>query len=103
MRSVSVHRLDVTMATNFFTFLAHNTVPEALGKSKHPRWRIQDGRHLTIMTLLPRDIASLLLIADLKGDIFKRTIYPSNLTDIAFLLATLWRTPPAPEDKKSPV
>ena len=29
--------------------------------------------------------------ADLKGDIFGRTIYPPSLTVMAFILAKLWR------------
>ena len=86
---------DVTMATTFerqfsqkiensflyeenslihviFIFLAHNIVSRALGKSKMAViWQI--------VTLLPP--------ADLKGDIFERSIHPPSFTVIAFILA----------------
>lgn len=55
------------------------------GKSRNLRWRVKNGRHLAIMTLLPRDITSSLRVVDLKGDVFKRTIYPANLTVKSFI------------------
>ena len=61
--------------------------PEVLRKSRNPRWRIQDGRNLAIMSKLPRHITSSLRDADFKGEIFGRTIYPSSVTVIAFILA----------------
>ena len=48
----------------------------------------QDGRHLTIMTLLPRHMTSPLPVVDVKGDIFVRT-YP--LIVIAFIVEKLLR------------
>ena len=44
--------------------------------------------------------------SDLKGDIFRPTMYFLSITVIAFILAKLWREdiisspPPAPEDQK---
>ena len=64
----------------------------------------QDGCHFTIMTLLPRDITPLLLVANIKEAYsFWRTIYPRILIVIAFIFAKLWRgaipPPMAPEEK----
>ena len=65
------------------------------GKSRKPRWPIQDGHHLAIIT-------SLLPVADLKA----RALYPPRLIFIAFILAKLWRgtptRPPSAEDKIKP-
>ena len=50
-------------------------------------WRnpeIQFGRHLTIMIPLQRHMTSSLHVADVKGDIFGRTISPPSVIVIAF-------------------
>lgn len=56
-------------------------------------------------------MTSSLVVADLKGDIFRRTFYPPSLTVTAFIFAKLWRwdggirpspPPPAPEEKRKP-
>ena len=57
-------------------------------------WRnpeIQDGHHLTIMMPLQRHMTSSLHVADVKGDIFGRTISPPSVIVIAFILAELYR------------
>ena len=84
------------------TFFRFWRFPEFLEKFRNPRWRIQDDRHLAIMTKL-RHITSSLRNADVKGDNFRRTIYLLSLTVLA--LSTLPPPPtPAPEDNKnSPV
>ena len=53
---------------NFVSF------PGVMGKFINPRWRIQDGRHLRIMTKLPRQMTSSVRVADHIGDIFVLTI-----------------------------
>ena len=52
---------------------------EVLGKSRYPTWRIQDGRHLTIMMSFQRHMTSSLLVGDVKGNIFTRAISPPSL------------------------
>ena len=42
------------------------------------------------MMCLPRHMTSLLLVADLKGNILGRTVYPPGLIVVAFIVAKLW-------------
>ena len=55
---------------------------EALDKSKMAD---QHGRHSVLITQLLRHIASSPHIADVEGDIFRRTIYPPSLVVITFI------------------
>ena len=54
----------------------------------------KDGRHSELITQLLRHVTSSHHDADLKGDIFRRTIYPPRLVVIAFIFAELrsWKT-----------
>ena len=69
----------------------------------------QDGRHSEIITQLLRHVTPSRHDADVKGDIFRRTIYPPSLVIIAFIFSELRRgegaefAPPVVEDQKSPV
>ena len=49
----------------------------------------QDGCHSDIMTQLLCHVTSSLRDADLKGDIFRRAIYPPSLLVIAFIFSVL--------------
>ena len=69
------------------------------------------GPHSEMITQLLRHVTSPPLDADVKGDIFRRTIYPPTLVVIAFILSELRRggglgeSPPPPavvEDPKKP-
>ena len=70
----------------------------------------QDGRHSKMITQLLRHVTSSPHDAVVKGDIFRRTIYPPSLAVIAviFLEVRRWvRNPPPPlppvvEDQKEP-
>ena len=52
----------------------------------------QDGRHSEMITQLLRHVASQTHDADVKGDIFRHTIYPASLVVIAFTLGNLRST-----------
>ena len=59
------------------------------------------------MMSLQRHMTSLLLVVDLKGNIFGRAIYRLSLIVIAFILAKLWggggggiRPPPIPRPRR---
>ena len=45
----------------------------------------QDGRHSEMVTQLLRHVTSSPHNGDVKGDIFRRTIYPPNVVVIAFI------------------
>ena len=49
----------------------------------------QDGPHSEMITQLLRHVASSPHDADVKGDIFRRTIYPPSLVVIAFISSVL--------------
>ena len=49
----------------------------------------QDGRHSEMITQLLRHVTSSSNDADVKGDIFGRTIYPPSLVVIAFIFSEL--------------
>ena len=49
----------------------------------------QDGRHSETITQLLRHVTPSPHDADVKGDIFRHTIYPPSLIVIAFLLSEL--------------
>ena len=50
---------------------------------------IQDGRHSEMITQLLRHVTSPAHDAQVKGDIFRRTIYPPSLVVIAFIFSEL--------------
>ena len=63
----------------------------------------QDGHHSEMITQLLRHVMSSRHDADVKGDIFRRTIYPLSFVVIAFIFSKLrrgggggGRNPPAP-------
>ena len=49
----------------------------------------QDGRHLELITQLLRHVTSYPPDVDVKGDIFRHTIYPPSLVFIAFIFSEL--------------
>ena len=51
----------------------------------------QYGRRLEIMTLFPRHVTSSAHDADLKGNYFRRTIYPQSFIAVAFIFSELDR------------
>ena len=51
----------------------------------------QDGRHSEMITQLLRHVTSSPIDADVKGDIFRHTIYPPSLVVIAFMFSELRR------------
>ena len=66
------------------------------------------GRHSEMITQLLCHVTSLPHDADVKGDIFRHTIYPSRFVVIALMFSELrWGglggIPPVVEDQKSPV
>ena len=50
---------------------------------------MQDGRHLGIMTLLSRNMTSSVFVMEVKGNLFRRFIYPPSLVVIAFIVSKL--------------
>ena len=73
---------------------------------------IQDGRHSEMITQLLRPVTSSPHDEDVKGDIFRRTIYPPSLVVVVFIFSELRRgdwevgeSAPSPfvEDQKKPV
>ena len=60
----------------------------------------QDGRHSEMITQLLRHVTSSTHDADVKEDIFRRTIYLPSLVVIAFIFSELRR---GVESKKSPL
>ena len=52
----------------------------------------QDGRHSEMITQLLRHVTSSRHDADVKGDIFRRTIYPSSLVVLALIFSKLRRS-----------
>ena len=69
----------------------------------------QDGRYTSIMTNFLSHVTPSLHDADLKGDIFRRTIYPLSLVVITFIFKELWMEggeeippPPPSRPKKKP-
>ena len=56
----------------------------------------QDGRHSEMITQLLRHVKSSPHDADVKGDIFRRTIYPPSLVVIAFIFSELRRGAESP-------
>ena len=68
----------------------------------------QDGRHSEMITQLLRHVTSQPHDADVKGDIFRHTIYPLSFVIIAFILSELRRrgegnpSPSIVEDQKKP-
>ena len=56
---------------------------------KHPV--IQDGRHSDMITRLLRYVTTSPHDKDVKGDIFRRTIYPASLIVIVFIVSDLRR------------
>ena len=61
---------------------------EDLDKSKMAD---QDGRHSEMITQLLRHVTSQPHDVDVKGDIFRHTIYPPSLVVIAFIFSELRR------------
>ena len=51
----------------------------------------QDGRHSEIITQLLRHVTSSPHDVEVKGDIFRRTIYPPSVVVIAFIFSELRR------------
>ena len=51
----------------------------------------KDGRHSDMITQLLRHLTLLLHDVDVKGDVFRRTIYPPSLVVIAFIFSELLR------------
>ena len=51
----------------------------------------QDDGHLDTMTQLLNHMTSSPPDADIRGDIFRRAIYPPNLVVIGFIFSELWR------------
>ena len=90
-------------------FLRSWTNPEI--QDGRPRWPLdQDGRHPKMITQLLCHVMSSPHDADVKGDIFRHTIYSPSLIVIAFIfLALRWGRgaesplPRVVEDQKSPV
>ena len=66
----------------------------------------QDGRHSGMITQSLRHVTSRNHDAGVKGDIFRRTIYPPSLDVMAFIFSELQRGRGDPsrsyETKKSP-
>ena len=60
----------------------------------------QDGRHSKLNTQILRHVTSSPHDAEVKGDIFRRTIYPPSLAVIAIIFLELrrggGRNPPSP-------
>ena len=72
---------------------------------------IQDGRHSEMVTQLLRHMTSQPHNPDVKGDIFRHTLYPPSVVSIAYIFSELrggggggGRNPPIPvvEDPKKP-
>ena len=51
----------------------------------------QDGRHSEMVTQLLRHVMSSPHNRDVKGDIFRRTIYPPHVVVIGFIFSELLR------------
>ena len=65
----------------------------------------QDGRHSKMIMQLLRHVTSSPHDGDVKGDIFRRNIYPPSLVVIAFIFSELGRgkeSRPVVEDQKNP-
>ena len=82
---------------------------EVLGKFRNRRWRIQDGRHLTIMVSLQHPLTTSLLIAGLKGNLFWTCSPSCKYHCHSFYTCKVMEEgrdgihhPLAPEDKKTP-
>ena len=79
------------------------------GQIQKSKMADQDGRHSEMITQLLRHVTSSPYDANIKGDIFRHTIYPPILVVIAFIFSELQRGqipptlppfPPIVEDQK---
>ena len=59
------------------------------GQIQKSKMADQDGRHSEMITQLLRHVTSQPHDADVKGDIFRHTIYPPSLVVIAFIFSEL--------------
>lgn len=97
LKLIKVSFLTLTFLFLYWVWLLcawFRCLTEALGKSRNPiaRWRIQDSRHLAIRMLLPRQMTSSLNFADVKRNIFRRTIYLLSLIVMAFIVVKSEKT-----------
>ena len=105
--------LDLLLCFYSFSLLLSRfwTVFGRFGQIQKSKLADQDGRHSKLITLLLSHVTSYPHDADVRGEIFRHTIYPSSLVVIAFIFSELRRgggirlpPPPTPvvEDQKKP-
>ena len=95
----------------FIVVVIHRRFPRGFGQIKKSKMVDQDGHYPEMITQLLRHMTSSPHIAEVKGDIFRHTIYPPSLVVIVFIFSELQRkrvggsTPDLPvvENKNSPV
>ena len=93
--SISPSVLHVLRLVHFMMFLflliTSDPILGGFGQIQKSKMANQEGRHSEMVTPLLRHVTSQPANPDVKGDLFRHTIYPSSVVVIAFIFSDLRR------------